>query len=243
MIRVWILAGAMLSTLTQDVEGWIVKLASDDVEARAQAKRNLIEAGDRVIPAIRKSLEGAKDVDLRARLREILARVARAEAAGGVKIEIVPLKDPPTVKEVNGKDFKVTLRFTNENDFEVVLWPYFEHEVFQSDGKAAVRTLKIGFGVRPEGCFLKSAQWLIIEPKKSAEISAPLSYNELEFRMMNGWKFDAGEYALVFRSSYSRENFVKRCRDKCDNHGDPEKLWNRALDLERTVKGTLTVRE
>lgn len=237
----WALLLAVL--LAQD--DWIAKLGSDDVDVRAEAKRKLVEGGEKGLPALRKALQGAKDADLKARLLEIMARVGRAQAPAGVKIEIVLPKDPPTLERVWSEDFKVAIRVTNGNDFEVVVWSSFVLEVFDAAGKESPHATYIGAGIRPSGCFLKEGKWITLEPGKSADASSSLKNWTLDFRVVQlGWNLPrAGAYTLACTTSYSRQEFVGRCKGCKERHDDPESPWNRALDLKRTAKAALVVKE
>lgn len=79
---------AALSAVDDELmRGWIEALSSDDIEQRARASKNLLEAGEKAVPLLTKALD-REDLELRIRCQCILAHaVANRKVISGVKVE------------------------------------------------------------------------------------------------------------------------------------------------------------
>jgi hypothetical protein len=60
---------------------------------------------------------------------------------------------------------------------------------------------------------------------------------------MIGWQLAAGKYQLVFTYELDRKAYKALCNSGCKHHDDPDRPWNKAVEMKRTIKAVLKVKE
>ena len=66
------------------------------------------------------------------------------EPAKPLKLTVTPVKDPPTLEQVNRGTFKVELVIENVGKETVVVWPYISAELLDAKGQAVETSMSIG---------------------------------------------------------------------------------------------------
>ncbi len=227
----------------QDVDDAIKTLGDSDIAVRDEAARKLVAAGEPALPKLREALKTA-DGEAKAQLQAIIDKIDRAAVLKKIKIEIELPKEAPTLKQVQGA-FQFTVKITNDNNEDVVLWPYLSLKVTDKEGKEPKRTRWLGrWGDREKQCFLECVPFWTIKSHATMELKDGITAFQHDPQAIAGWRIDAaGDYTIALTTSFKRADFKARCK-KCENdHGDAKWSWNKAVELERTVEAKLTVKE
>ena len=227
----------------QDVDDAIKKLGDSDIAVRDEAAKKIVEAGEPALPKLREALKTA-DGEAKAQLQKLIDTIDRAAVLKKIKIEIELPKEQPSLKLVRGA-FQFSVKITNDNNEEVVLWPYLSLKITDKDGKEPERTRWMGrWGEREKQCFLECVPFWTIKSHATMEFKDGIASYVHDFQAIAGWKIAAaGDYTLSLTASFKRAEFKAHCK-KCGNdHDDAKWAWNKAVELERTVEAKLTVTE
>lgn len=137
---------------------------------------------------------------------------------------------------------QVKVRMENQGKETVVLSPLVHLQLFE--GKRSVpHDVYIGAGfVGPELIKDLEKRFLVIPPGKAAHLNLHLDNHDVGDRVY-GWKLKRpGSYRLVLRYQFDRKAFAKVFLQppfvvEADEvwAGRPERAWNRALEMERTL--------
>lgn len=154
---------------------------------------------------------------------------------------------------VNLPDFEyweVKVRYKNEGKQEVVLSPFVTLKVFDAANKPVPHDVFIGAGFIGEAWMpMIEKQFLVIPPGKTGEILVNLGDNRSPGGTI-GWQFKkAGTYKIVLTYEHSRVAFAKKyfnssfffSDDALEKAKLPQRLWNRAHEMERSVDIKLVV--
>ena len=230
--------------LPQDVDDAIKKLGDADIAVRDEAARKIVDAGEKALPKLREALKTA-DGEAKARLQSLVDKIDRDGFLKKIKIEVELPKEAPTLKQVRGGNWQFTIKVSNENSEELVLWPYLSLVVLDKDGKEVRRSTNIGrWGMREKECFLECVPFLVLKSKAAETAQEGIASYMHEADAITGWKLpEAGDYTLRFTTSFKRDAFKARCKKCRTDHDGKDQPWNRALELERTFDVKLTVKE
>ncbi len=149
---------------------------------------------------------------------------------------------------VNLPDFEyweVKVQFKNEEKNEVVLYPFLKLNVFDVAGKPVPRDAFIGRGIYPPNILDNEVEpkFLVIAPGKTKDIVVNLGYHNSALEA-TGWHFkQPGTYKVEISYQFSLATFEKEyyrapiiIEDKdLERAKLPQRLWNRALEMEKTV--------
>jgi hypothetical protein len=145
--------------------------------------------------------------------------------------------------ESRGAPPVAVIRITNKGTEEATLWPFVSLKIRNEKGEEPKPSTNLGrWGRRKSACFLEAVTFLTLEPGKSIEWPVRPDRYMHDPASILGWKLAAGDYTLTARYSYSRADFVARCKLECESHPDPGRPWNRALELSREATLKITVK-
>jgi hypothetical protein len=161
-----------------------------------------------------------------------------------IKIEVVVPKVPVPLADIQDGNTGITLCFKNEGKQPAVLWPFVGLRVLDAKGKEAAQNMQLGrFGLTLKDCFLEEIPFWTVKPGAVKEIKVGLAPYIHDPRIIHGWDLAAGKYQLVFTYQYDRKAFKAQCQHGCKHHDNPERPWNKAIEMKQTVKANLTVKE
>jgi hypothetical protein len=162
------------------------------------------------------------------------SRPASAPAADRITFELVA--PAPESRPAGGGAQRpvAVIRITNERKEAVTIWPLVEIRIRDANGEDLKPSSSIGrWGRRREPCFLEAVKFVTVEPGRSVEWPVRLERYVHDPGAIVGWKLKPGEYTVTARWSFSREEFVGRCKLGCESHADPKRPWNLALEVRR----------
>jgi hypothetical protein len=152
----------------------------------------------------------------------------------------------PTLANVNGDKYALTLTIKNVSKQDALIWPFAEVQVFDRDGKPVPYHHYIGrFGDRDDGPLLESLTMEKLKPGQCYKIEIRLSGYQHEEKALTAWKLPkVGEYAVGIRYRYDR---VRVKKDYAENMApkklDDEKMpWNRAVEIDKSISVPLVVK-
>jgi len=147
--------------------------------------------------------------------------------------------------------WEVKVQYKNEGKQEVVLSPFVTLKVFDAANKPVLNDVFIGAGfVSEEWMTMVEKKFLVIPPGKTGEILVNLGDNRSPGGTI-GWDFKRAEtYSIVVTYQHSRQAFAKQyinrnfffSDDALEKAKLPQRMWNRALEMERSVDTKLVVR-
>lgn len=203
----------LLALALQDVDALVARLGADDYEAREAAMAALRERGPDILDALRPHL-AHRDAEIAARARVLAAEMELRRINELLVVEVC--------LERNG--FRTTV--TNRSSRSVVLrragWSVWVH---YRDGSLGGRY----GGRRSSGCNLRADDFFVLEPGATHDVETGtfVTHGEVD--------------SVTAEYTYRVDAYVATCHRPCRHHGDPEKPWNRALDVD--LKGSFDVRE
>ncbi len=233
-----------LVLLVQDVDSWIKKLSEDDVAARDEASKKLIETGEKALPKLKEALKGASG-ESKARLQTVIEKVEAAAAQAKLTIEFV-VPEKIALKTINDDEYNgLVLRFTNSSEKDVVVYPYFNLVVKNADGKEIEAHTWIGrWGMREKDCFIECHEGMFstVPAKKSLDVKFGIASFCQSPDAITGWGFSsAGTYTIEAKIVFNREALLAACKGGHAIHADPKQPWNRAMELDRPLTAKLKV--
>ena len=153
----------------------------------------------------------------------------------GISVYIVSPKEMPTLSEINSGTYKIKLRFENNRDAKVLLWPFMEVEVLNEDMSPADRAKNIGrFGAVRTNSLIESIKFVELPPGKSHEIEVVFNNYRYDPIVLTGWKFgDPGKFHVRLNYQYDREKIKKLLGKGCPEIDQVDKPWNQALEIDK----------
>jgi hypothetical protein len=160
------------------------------------------------------------------------------------------LRKPEPVDLPDFTYWEVKVEYKNESNQEIVLYPFINLKVFDSTNKPVPNDVFIAAGFTAENWMTEvEKQFLIIPPGKSGEILVNLADNR-SAKDTIGWTFETpGVYKIELTHQFSRKGFAADCINDRFFFTDealqkaklPERLWNRALEMKKTVTVELKI--
>ncbi|HEV3387299.1 MAG TPA: hypothetical protein VG097_20945 [Gemmata sp.] len=170
------------------------------------------------------------------------------------KIEMTVSKPEIRKPDLDLPDFtfwELKVQYKNESKEEIVLSPFVSVKVYDAGDKPVENDVLIGAGVIGEDWMpMIEKQFFVIPPGKSREVVVNLADNRSPGRTI-GWKFQkSGTYRIVVTYNHSRKAFAADyvndrfffTTDALQKAKLPGRLWNRAVEMERSVEVKLTVK-
>jgi len=246
----WVLFAALTlaqaDNLEQQLEKLFAPLGSETPAVREKARGELrkLAATNRPVMRmlLRDQIREQKDLEVRSALAEA---VDATFSLDDVSLEVRFPKDSLTVREAGSTNTRFQLRLRNNDpDDDVVLVKDLGLEVLQPDGKPLPTTLFMGMGILPPGCFLAAGVSYVTVPAGHVlEWEECLAGYKSESRVIKGYEPpQPGTYVLRFTYAFQRAPFRNRCTQRCADHLNVDKPWNRALEGQRTFEVKLLVR-
>ena len=221
--------------LAGEFDAMIAKLK--DPATREQASRTLVAEGT---PALDELRAAAKDPALKERIEGIVKEIEAREPKG-LRFHAGVPKMRLTLDHVNGDGMKLSIGVTNRGREAVVLWPYFSMRILDANGRMVGRKLHIGrWGLgRPER-WLEDVAYVKLAPGEQWGFTTPLSRYMHDDTWVEGWEVrEPGTYTIEVTYRFDRAAAKKR--STWDGVDDPEKPWNRALEMTHVFTAEMTV--
>jgi hypothetical protein len=146
--------------------------------------------------------------------------------------------------------WEVKVKYKNDSKKELVLSPYVGVQVFDAGNKPVENDVFIGAGFIGEDWMPTiEKEFLVIPPGKSREIRVNLADNRSPGGTI-GWEFQKpGNYRIVVKYHHRRKDFANDyfngrfffTSSALQRAKLPERLWNRAVEMERTVEVKLMI--
>jgi hypothetical protein len=147
--------------------------------------------------------------------------------------------------------WEVKVKYKNDSKEEIVLSPFVNIEVYDAANKPVENDVFIGAGFIGEDWMPSNEkEFLVIPPGKSREIRVNLGDNRSPGETI-GWEFQQpGTYRIVVKYHHSRKAFAAKyftdrfffTNDALQRAKLPERMWNRAVEMERAVEVKLTIK-
>jgi RNA polymerase sigma factor (sigma-70 family) len=163
-------------------------------------------------------------------------------------LKVVLPDGPVTLADVNSGKAPIKFRLENKSKKEVVVYSLVRLDVRDAKGNAVTPAKSFGSG--PPGPLSEiERRFQIIPAGETKDLAIDLRGN-FDGTMFTGWKLsEPGTYKLVLTYQYSRKDFKATYlrppylrpdedREKVDR---PDRLWNRAMEVDRTLEAELKV--
>ena len=159
------------------------------------------------------------------------------------------LRRPEPVDLPDFSYWEVKIQYKNEGDEEVVIYPYVDIEVFDAAGESVEMDAFMGIGFRTDDWLTEHEKaFLVIAPGQTKKIVVDLSSY---VRLVDGigWDFETpGTYKLVMTYQFDRKRFEKDIapwlmEGEAEWAKNPERLWNRAEEMKRSVEVKLDIKK
>jgi hypothetical protein len=141
--------------------------------------------------------------------------------------------------------------YKNQSKEEIVLSPFVSLKVYDADDKPVENDVFIAAGFTAEEWMpMVEKQFLVIPPGKSREVEVNLADNRSPGETI-GWEFKKpGTYRIVVTYNHNRKSFAADylndrfffTDDALKKAKLPERLWNRAVEMERSVEFKLKIK-
>jgi len=236
-MRVFLAILLLLPPLARAEEGrYAAHIAGlNDPQRHDRSRDVLLWIGTPALPELQAALAAAQDPERRKDLEGLIAEIRKREPHG-LRFECGLPKMRLTLGLVNGKEFQYVLRVRNQSSETVTLFPYLRLRVLDPEGREVAPASRIGrHGLRFHDCFLEELKFVTLQPGETWSVDDGLASYMHDPEFITGWKLPAaGKYTLEFTYAYDRAALKKRCNAGCKAHDDPERPWNRALELTHT---------
>jgi len=221
---------------------WVTKLAGDDADEQASARRILLNAGTRALPALREAQQAQPDRAARDRLAALVREIAEREPFG-LRFRCGMPKMRLTRDRVNGDGFRYAVSVRNLGDEPVVLSAYLSLRVLDAQGNELKPSRRLGrWGLRRERCFLVAQAFETVEAGGVWSFQDGLARYMHDPELITGWTIPGpGTYTLEFTCRFDRAATKQRCTCGSEAHDDPAKPWNKALELKHTFTAEMKV--
>jgi hypothetical protein len=229
-----------LPLLAGDLGPLLAKLK--DPAAREEAARSLIERGT---PALRELREAADaDAALKEHVDAIAEEIRRREPHG-LRFHAGVPRMRLTLAHVNGDGMKLSIGVTNRGTETVVLWPCFSLRLLDANGAEVKRSLHIGrWGRGRSKRWIEDVKYVELPPGAKWGFETPLSRYMQDETWIEGWEVkEPGTYTIEVTYRFDRQSVKKTCDPEWDALDDPEKPWNRALEMTHVFTAEMTVAE
>ena len=193
----------------------VAQLGAEDYATREAAMAALRERGPETLEALRPHLHN-RDVEIAARVAVLTVEFEWLRMRDLIGVEVKP----------DGRAFKVTV--TNRSHRAVVLqrsaWRVW---VTYADGMLGGR---FG-GRRSSGCNLRDDDFFELEPGAAREVESVEMDRHDEIA------------SVSVTYAYRTDAYLQLCTRACRHHAEPERPWNRALEVELSGGWSVGVRE
>jgi len=228
-----------LPLLAGEFDAFIKKLK--DPATRESATRVLIAQGT---PALEALKAAAADPALKEHVDAIVKEIEAREPKG-LRFNAGVPKMQLTLAYVNGEDMKLAIGVENRGGETVVLWPYLSMRILDAKGQDVKKSLNIGrWGRGRSKRWLEDLKYIELAPGAKWGTVTPLSRFMLDEEFIEGWEVPGpGTYTIEITYRFDRAKVKKTCDPEWDALDDPEKPWNRALEMTHVFTAEMTVAE
>ena len=142
------------------------------------------------------------------------------------------------------------MQYKNESKDEIVLCPFVYIKVFDAANKKVPHDAYLGAGFAAEDHMDRTEKrFLVIPAGKTGDVLVNLGQNDMGHDF-NGWDFkQPGVYKIELSYQFSRKTFMANSKQFffsdaiAQKAKQPERLWNRAIETNRTVELKLEVKK
>ena len=122
--------------------------------------------------------------------------------------------------------------------------PYLALRVLDADGNEVKPARRLGrFGRRRSGCYLERVKFVTRAPGEAWSLEESLTRYMHDADLITGWTLArAGTYTLEFTYHFDRAARKKRCDPRWKPLHDPERAWNKAIELKHVFRTEMRVR-
>jgi len=239
MIRITALLLVALPLLAGEFEPFLRKLK--DPATRESATRALIAQGT---PALEELRAAAADPAIKEQVEAIVKEIEEREPHGLRFTAGVP-KMRLTLADVNREDMKVSIGVQNRGTETIVLWPYLSMRILDVNGQEVKKSTNIGrWGRGRSKRWLEDLKYIELAPGAKWATVTPLTRFMFDESFIEGWEVpEPGTYTIEFTYRFDRAKAKKTCDPEWDALDDPEKPWNRALEMTHVFTAEMTVAE
>jgi len=237
MIRHAALLVLALPLLAGELDTLIGKLR--DPSTRESAARSLVAQGT---PALGELRAAAADPALKERIEKIVKEIEASEPHG-LRFHAGVPKMRLSLAYVNGDDMKLAIGVENRGTETVVLWPYLSMRILDRKGKEIERSMHLGrWGRGRSRRWLEDVRYVTLAPGGKWDFTTPLSRYMHDEHWIEGWEVrEPGTYTIEITYGFDREAAKKSCDAEWDALKDPEKPWNRALEMTHVFTAEMVV--
>jgi hypothetical protein len=152
-------------------------------------------------------------------------------------------KTSPTLKQVNEGTFTLTVQLKNTGSDTIVLWPYLSLKILEPDGDEVGKATSIGrWGFISSPSVLEDIPFATLDAGKTYDFKVNLKKYNYDPNVVGGWQLPkAGKYELLFSYKFDRAAVKKRYGKGCKDIDGANRPWNRAVEIEKTLKLELAV--
>lgn len=212
-----------------------------DEGTREGAARALVAQGTPALPELRAA---AADPALKEQVDAIVKEIEAREPAG-LRFNVGVPKMRLSLAYVNSDEMKVSITIRNRGNETVVLWPYLSMRILDANGKEVKRCQHIGrWGLGRNKQWLANLKYVTLAPGEAWDLATPLANYMHDEKWIEGWKIpEPGTYTLEVTYRFDRAAAKGTCDPGWDALNDPEKPWNRALEMTHSFTGEMVVAE
>lgn len=169
---------------------------------------------------------------------------AQDESNRPIKLWVEGPASPIDLKEANGSSFHLDLCIENTTDAEIVLWPFLDVEISDSDGRAIDRSTNIGRnGFRTTDSILEGIRFQTVQPGQVHKIEINLKRYMYDSKTITGWTLgESGEYEIKLSYKFDRETVKRELGKGCRDIDNADHPWNRAVEAKQDISFELQVR-
>jgi len=226
-----------LPLLAGEFDSLIGKLR--DPETRESATRVLVARGT---PALGELRAAAADPGIKECVEAIVKEIEKREPHG-LRFNAGVPKMRLTLAYVNSDDMSLSVSVRNLGPETLVLWPYFSMRILDANGAEVKKSVHLGrWGRGRSARWLEGVEYVTLEPGRNWGFTTPLSRYMHDDTWIEGWEVpEPGTYTIELTYHFDRAAAKKSCDPKWDALDDPEKPWNRAVEMTHVFTGEMVV--
>ncbi len=169
---------------------------------------------------------------------------AVAQQRQPLTITAVTPANRPTLAQINGGTYQLTVRFENTSDEAIILWPCLSVKIVDANDREIPKATNIGrWGFTTSPSILEGIPFVTLAAGKTHDLPVNLKRYSYDANVVTGWQLpQAGQYELQLSYEYDRAAAKKRYGKGCTTLDDAAKPWNQAVEAKQAMKVKVTVR-
>ncbi len=151
-----------------------------------------------------------------------------------LKISVELPKQPPTLSDVNGGEYRFKVVLENTGKEDLIVWPYLKFKLLNGQGQALKPVKNIGRWGIVKNSPLEDTQFKTLKPNDKYTIEVNLADYYYDPNAIVGYTLPAlGEYKVAFTYHYNAAEVKKAFGIKAKDVDNPTKIWNRAHETKQ----------